>query len=540
MTSSEKNRCLRLTSMVAVIGVVLFWLYRFASGAALTDANRLVLLGGLWWMAYPFVLGAAGCGAARARRRQVLRRLHAIVVESPWRCAFMVGFTWLITHTFLAATLARTEYGWDLIFVVQAAHNAFSGPATLWKTIEGSQSYFSHHFVPYLYLFWPVAQLPLAAAWFSLIQDLANVAFLAWSIILIRNYIPSRIIRLVLIGCLVANPFWTGVIHYEFHEYGFAPLLGLALWRAYVHKSLWGWLGACVGILALKETIAISVAWSGLLLIGWSVWKRQVFTAAAGISALLLSTAALVGYFGFILPLYVGKNVFRFDAYYHTLGTSIGEIALSPLRAPTAFAAALFTRANANWLLVWSAALGGLGLCGWYWLLFLGPEIAIVVLASISTIKSTIYQYGGPFMAVAVIMLLTAGQWLLTHRRQRLRLLSGMLLVACLVSTWAVPDRLRSLVSPLGFPSIPFVLRQRGEVPAATNSAAGAMHLAQRLELEVRFPLPNQPDLPQLIVDGQHARYLIDERLPFRLIVPVREVDRCGPYRVVVPVAAAP
>lgn len=540
MTSDEKKRWLCLASIVAVMIAGTFWLYRFASGAALTDANRLVLIAGLWWLAYPFVLGAAGLGAVRARRRQVLRRVHGMVVESPWRCAFTVGFTWLITHTFLAATMARSEYGWDLVFVVQAAHNAFSGPATLWKTIEGSQSYFSHHFVPYLYLFWPVAQLPLAAAWFSLIQDLANVVFLAWSILLVREYISSRIIRLVLIGCLVANPFWTGVIHYEFHEYGFIPLLGLALWRAYVHKSLWGWLGACVGILALKETIAISVAWSGILLIGWSVWKRQAFTAAAGISAVLLSTAVLVGYFGFLLPLYVGNAGFRFDAYYQTLGNSIGEIALSPLRAPAAFAAALFTRTNANWVLVWSAALGGLGLLGWYWLLFLGPEIAIIVLASFTTIKSTLFQYGGPFMPVVVIMLLTAGQWLATHRRQRLRLLSGMLLAACLVSTWAVPDRLRSLVSPLGFPSIPFVLRQWGDAPAATNSAAGAMHLAQRLELEVRFPLPNQPDLPQLIVDGQHARYLIDERLPYHLTVPVTEVDRCGPYRVVVPVASMP
>ncbi len=510
------------------------WLFRMLAGMALTDANRLPLICALWWMAYPFLLGSADLGAARARRRQTLRWGHAAIVGSPWRCSLAVGCTWVITHTFLAATMVRSEYGWDLTFVVQAAHNAFTGPAPLWKTIEGQGSYFGHHFVPYLYLFWPVAQLPMAAAWFSLIQDLANVVFLAWSIILIRTHVASRIIRLVLLGCLLANPFWTGVIHYEFHEYGFAPLLGLALWRAYVVRSFWGWLGACIGLLALKETLAISIAWSGVLLIGWSVWKRQAFAAVAGIAALLLSISVLILYLGYLVPMYAGDG-FRFSAYYQSLGNSIGEIALSPLRAPRAFAAAVMTRANANWALLWVASLGGLGVLGWYWWLFLGPEIAIVVLSSFTTIKSTLFQYGGPFMAVTVIMLVMTGQWLATHRRHRLRLLSGMLLVALLVSTWAVPDRLRSLTSPLGFPSLPFVLRQRGDEPAATNSAVGAMHMAQRHELEVRFPLPNQPELPQLIVDGRHMRYLIDERLPYHLTVPVREVDRCGPYRVVVP-----
>lgn len=521
---------------VGVLGLATggFWLFRFFTGARLADANRIVLLVALLVFSVPFLVPA--WSQLRAGRRSLLRRIHDAVVDHPWRTAGVVVVSWFLTHAFLAATLVRSHYGYDMIFVVQAAHNAVGGPAPLWKTVEGHGSYFTHHFIPYLYLFWPLAHLPLAAAWFCAVQDIANAVFLAWAILCIRAEVRSRIVRLALVGALIACPFWTGVIHYEFHEYGFAPLLGLALWRAWVRRSWWAWPLACVGLLMLKETLALDLAWIGLLLLIWGAWTRQIFTTVAGAMALGLAGAALGVYYDILLPAYAGVGSFRFNGYYQHLGGSMTEVALSPLHRPSVFFASLADPANGRWLMTWVAAVGVVGVLGWAWWLFLGPEIAVVVLASYPTIKATIYQYGGPFMPVFLLSLLAAGRFFEGRRRQRGPLLLGALVAVTLVSTWEVPDRLRALVSPLGFPSIPFVLRQRGDDRAATNSAAGAMHLAARRDLEVRFLLPsNPPDTPILVVDGQAERYLIDERLPYRITVPVVEVDRCGPYLVVIP-----
>ncbi len=405
---------------------LLFWVIRFLMGRYMGDAAH-VLAGAV---ALSFLLSPQGQGAHKILGqgsdtslspspfwKKTFEKAHFIFFEKPtWGTA--IFFFYLVLSHALWGLYIHTGYGYDITFFVQAAFNAFHESLPLYKTFPDAGSFFAHHFQPYLFLLHPVAKWPESPFLFYVIQDAFSALFLLLSAKFIARWVVEKVDRVLLILLLLVNPFWSGLVHYEFHELALAPalIMGSVLLATPAPNSPkpmpWAALMPLVflmlALLSLKETVVLTGIWAGVLFLcfpkGPSTRHLVSITLRHRVMGAIFACLALACaylYFVVIKPQYQAEG-FRFMGYYSNLGSSLKELVLAPVLKPLATLGALLQPVNFVWLGTWliSVALLVLPLKAGVWLLFVAPEFAMILLAQSDHLRQANLQYGGVILPV--------------------------------------------------------------------------------------------------------------------------------------------
>ena len=534
-----------LVPAVVGSGLLALIFQRAWDGRATTDWIRVLLLVLSLWVLVPFVLTTARLDGWRAWSSRLIDGLDRVAFQhTGW---FVLGWVllWLVTNTLYSATLAEAKYGIDLTFYLQAASNAVDPRGPFWMTFDGSpHSYLSHHFEPFLYLFQPLGKLPFAPAAINFIHDLAQGAFLWLALVIIREHLTTVTMRVAVMVLLVLNPYWSGLIHFEFHEYGFVPVMVLLAYQAWQRRSWWLWLSACLGLALLRETMSFALAWAGLLLAVQALVVRDRVRVGFGVAALIFGVAQYLLYFRVVLPAVAGRSWTMYSDMYAALGNSPFEIVMSPLLRTEAFLRAVFQPDALRWLAIWGLSMGIVGCLGWRWFLLIVPEIALLWLADSTPRHATIFHYGGlilPVMVVAMVhggMTIERGTW---SARRRGMLLAVSVLGAVMVTASVVPRRLAGLVGEDGVRKIPLVASIPARVPFVSNTMMGLMHGAGHAYATQAAGVEVAPQGNEWVLQPDTV-FLLDDRHPFagkERLIEVRRHGAWGLYRWPSPQGAA-
>ena len=354
-------------------------------------------------------------------------RLYRFVFETPGRF-LLLCFGYLFVAHSLDGIGFQKGFGYDIAIFLQSAFNAFHAKGLMYETIVTSNSFFQQHFEPYLFLFSPLADLPFAPVIFYSIQNLAQVGVVAYLVKYLNEYLgDDRNLKLAILFLLIANPYWFGLTHYEFHELSFVPFFAFVLFDAMKVKSFALAIFATITLVCLKETIPITLCWVGIVAFFVCKEKKQKLMAA------MVSTVSLLAfgfYFGYVLPYYTGGGESMFNGYYSHLGVSKYEIILAPFLKPLAWFQAIFTATNIEWAALW--ALSGMGIAVIYspFFLFALPDMYLLLVANGDNLKHFGNQYGGIMLMPFAISLIFA-----TKKFRRLYPASGkwLCLIGCII-----------------------------------------------------------------------------------------------------------
>ncbi len=362
--------CLRYYPHI-VIGT-LFLIARFLLGKNIEETSRIFL---------PFILLTVflpskkeGANLAHQFYLKSKELLDYFIYEKPIAFSFVFFLGCFLSHTLWTLGI-RPGYAFDTTFVVQAAYNSFHPQGYLFKTLDGFQSFFTHHFSPYLFLFWPLAQLREAPFWFFLVQDL-SLSLYVYLLIKMFKELPKDWRALLLLACL-QYPFFLGVIQFEFHELSFAPLGFMLAYMGHERKKPWLLYSSVIFLLCVKEQLAWSVILFGFLI-------KDFIIVSLGVSATVL-------FFGFFPRS-------RFLGYYSDLGSGPMEIILSPFLRPMVFLKTLFTLANFIYMLQFLGLVAPFLKKGFMYLIPTITDTQLAILTPAPNIKYYGNQYGGGFL----------------------------------------------------------------------------------------------------------------------------------------------
>jgi len=306
----------------------------------------------------------------------------------------------LVFFLFFASTHAinglgiHAYQGFDISFFVQATHNAFSERGLLFKNIDGSASFFAHHFSPFLFLLAPLGALKEAPFFLYLVQD----AVMALTFALLHRRICKlelghKVAHILLFALVLGHPFWLGLVYYEFHELSFAPLIMIFLLEAWEQKKHFMLFAAGMMLLMIKETTFFSLVWFGAYL---TLFEKKRAMRICGVCLGVVATALWFFYFKTLLPQVSNSTESMFMKYYGQLGHTMGEVALSPVLRPVEFLKALFNAQNALYLFLMFAACGPfISLRNAKWLIPVVPDFMMALLSSQTAIKHPGNQYAG-------------------------------------------------------------------------------------------------------------------------------------------------
>lgn len=297
-----------------------------------------------------------------------------------------------------------------------------------------------------LYWFWPT---PLWLLW---VQTLA-LGLAGWPLFLLaRRRLSSDMAALVIVIAYFLLPATEAVNLFDFHAVALSPplmfaalyFLDKALASSGNGSGLWHWprlispirvlnqtkplslirdyvLSAIFFLLTLstKEDISLHVVMIGLyVMLIARRWKP-------GVLLTLVGTAWFFMAFYLIIPAnrIEGKHTSAYVDFFHNLGDTPLEIALSPIHSPSKVLALVFTPQNIReWSMI-LAPFGFVGLIGFPFLLLATPTLAITMLSSNPLMQQLeTWHYAAPllpFITLAAIDGLARLSYLITKRQNR-------------------------------------------------------------------------------------------------------------------------
>lgn len=471
---------MRISTVVSKALLVLASLFlaaRLFGGKSPTDAMRLLGL------ALAVQTGIDGLEKSSRWIEKLWLALETRFAGQASRMFWVFFVYFALTHSINGLGIHAYQ-GFDIGFFVQATHNAFSERGLMFKNIDGSGSFFAHHFSPFLFLLSPLGALKEAPFFLYLVQDAALALTFALLYKRVSNLQQgSATLKLMLFALVLGQPFWLGLVYYEFHELSFAPLLMFFLLEGWERKKALNVLIAGLMLLTIKETIFFSMAWFGCYL---ALFESKKTLRMVGLALSIAATTFWIVYFRLILPEVAHSTESMFIKYYGHLGNSMAEVALSPVLQPMAFLKAIFNSSNALYIFLMFGASAGLLLNKnekpWIhlkWLIPVIPDFALAILSRQDAIKHAGNQYAGLVIVPILFMGISAHRnwdsWAAKAKSWALAWVIGSAFILVVTNPFRVWKKF--LIGPdSGIASRPFVQSLR-DVPKSESIAVSEENL---------------------------------------------------------------
>jgi uncharacterized membrane protein len=343
-------------------------------------------------------------------------------------------FAWAAIEFAVLAVLAvvRTKlwtYGSDTGTFAQIVAGAFTG---MRDGVEAG-SHFRYHWSPTLALLWPLVALGRSALPLQLLQAAATAACAPLVAAIARPYTSRRLAYALGYVTLLYPPL-LALGFDEFHELGLFTPLALGMFLA-ADRSRWLWFAICAALaIGLREDAALTLIFFGLVLIGVARSRRSRALGWAGAGVALASAAALVAYFGLIVPRLGGWVPSHFYSYPFADGPV--ALVIAPLTHPLEFARAIFTFGRLTYVLESLVPLAFLPLLS-RWALMALPGGAIVLLANSGYVWRMGDHYAAlwiPWLLVAAVMGAVAVERRSERRARNWTLAAGVLCAVFLIA----------------------------------------------------------------------------------------------------------
>ncbi|WP_161597511.1 DUF2079 domain-containing protein [Fluviispira multicolorata] len=309
---------------------------------------------------------------------------------NPWKCGVIVFFILFFSYGLKGFYL--TDTGYDTGFFLQALSNPYLNGTYQLVSFENNASFFRNHFQPYLFLLFPFKYLPYP----SIFLYSTAYIFLSLTLVIGIKFINSEfdfpiVQKITLLLTCLSSPFWDGLSSYEFHELALVPFFYLLIFISWYNKSIIKIIFFSLMALSLKETVAITFIFSGLLMIIFG----KSFDKKAGLALFLMGSIIYMLYFKVILVSLYDKSNSYFISYYSTLGNTMLEVALSPFLKTQNWLIAMLQSKNIIYIfyVILPVILYLKG--GFKALFFAFPLIYTSILASGKNLLDYKNQYGG-------------------------------------------------------------------------------------------------------------------------------------------------
>ena len=350
--------------MAAGAALTLFWLYRLREAGCAAPAKSVWRAGWPLPVSAAAVFGLPGIWAALgftlAAGWSVFRALLLVPQPERWlrrrkTASLIIGFCWvfggyLVWTGFLRqqqalAVLHLYFHDWGLFLDV--ARNTLRGE--WFVTSETGLNFLGNHFMPLtIVLLMPFAAFcdsPEPFFWFNALLLYVNAPLIYW---LARLRKLPRGTAAVLALAVLCAPSLSNLVlaqRYGFHEnYFFMPLLILYFICREKGREKCAWGIWCMSLL-LKETVA--VVWFGIGMVELLRGERR-----RGMLLALLSAGWFFLMVKVVMPYCQGGTDYQMLFVFSNLGTSVGEVMLSPFTRPGVFWGTLFSGNNAAFLLL--------------------------------------------------------------------------------------------------------------------------------------------------------------------------------------------